>query len=373
MSLSRWRSWFNVRTGWLLAMLIASVCAGSLVIAQTGGSDAPLSIQRIFIKPDRAAKELDKVQQGTLFLLPRQEFEDRVERINQAHQAREKKPHLTQAHYSAELVDRSFTNGWGKWTILHPGTSPAILSMEPLNVALARPRWEQGGDAILAEFDGKSLGLLVKQGGNESCLFDWSARGVVTQEGIAFSLAVPPCPLTSFDLTLPADDWLSIPKTAAVVTGPHDTESPNKRLWKMQVTGSKPIELLVRKVAAPKNAGATVFARAHSIQQIAPDRLAVDHEFQLDVTHGSVRKLVLDGEAGLQPYAVTIPGSEVKSWQWEESPVKPGPKGSPPPDSSGILTIHFHEPLQGKIQGLRVRSLVALGIGPLDKSIVAGS
>lgn len=353
----RLRNWFKSRATWLINIGAAIMLAGSVVFAQGGGSDGPVAIQRIFIKPERAAKELDKVQQGALILMPRQEFEDRLDKYQKAIQTREARTQLTQAHYSAEFVDRALANGWGKWTVAHVGAVPAVLAMEPFNLALARPRWEQGGNAILADFDGKTLGLLVKQAGIESCLFDWSARGAVTQEGIAFQLAVPPCPICTFELTLPADEWLTVPKSTAVVTGPIGAQSPNKRLWKVQVTGTKPLEFLIRKVALPASLDSTLLVRTHSIQQLSPDRLAVDHDFQLDIPQGSVSKLVLDADAGIQPFAVSLSGGELKSWQWQEHPARNGPMGTAP--DGGVLTVELHEPLQGKAVSLKVRSLAA--------------
>lgn len=317
----------------------------------------PFSIQRIYLKADRAKKELEKVRQGDLLLFPRQEFEDRLERLQKAHQARAEKPHLIEARYSAELIDRAFTNGTIQWTVLHSGSAVSILPIEPFNLALSKAIWEQGGEAILAELDGKSLGLLVKHTGKSTCLCDWSAGGAATSDGIAFSLAVPPCVLSTFDFTLPADRWLAV-KSGAVVTGPHETGSPSKRLWKMQVTGGKSIDVLVRKLTEAKGPKATVFARVHTTQQLTPDRLAVEHDFHLDIVHGSVRELTFDGDAGLQPYAVVWPGGDVKDFKWEETAPAKDAKGKSSAVAPGVLTIALDEPMQGKIQGLRVRSLL---------------
>src|SRR5205823_3066002 len=154
--------------------------------------------------------------------------------------------------------------------------------------------------------DGKSLGLLVKHSGNATCLFDWSARGTPTNEGIHFNLEVPRCPISTFDFKLPDDCWLSVPKGDALVTGPHESDLPSKRLWKMQVTGAKPIGISVRKVAAAKSPAPLLFARVHSTQKLKPGRIDVEHEYQVDILQGSVRELILEGDATLQPYNVTL-------------------------------------------------------------------
>lgn len=358
----RLRNWFP-STPWrrTLALLIAGMCGASVLLAQTGG-DAPVPIQRIVLPPERVAKELERVQQGGLLLLPLAELDARLERVRRTMRARAEKPRLTRAHYSAELIDRSLQGGSGAWTVHHAGGGLAILPVDPLNLALAKLRWKQGGDAILGELDGKALGLVVGPGGApgaQTCLFDWSARGTPANEGITFSLATPACPISTFDLTLPVDHFLSVPQGAAV-TGPHTAAAADKRVWKVQSTGPKPLEIAVRKIAQSKGPGMALFARVQATEQLAPDRIEVKHEFQVDILHGSVRELFLDGDAALQPYDVFLKSGEIKTWQW--SGAQKDPKGKLPAVAAGlagVLRIEFHQPVQGKLQGLRVKSLVA--------------
>ncbi len=140
-----------------LSAVLTGLCAVSALLAQPGSVDAPLLIQRIVIPPERVAKELDRVQQGALILMPLAEFDVRWERVQKTLNARAEKPRLLRAHYRAELIDRSFTSGFGQWTIQHDGGEPAILPIDSLNLAVAKARWDQGGEAILGDLDGKSL------------------------------------------------------------------------------------------------------------------------------------------------------------------------------------------------------------------------
>lgn len=348
-----------IRRGLLVAVMLLMGCGGSLLLGQPGGTEAGLSIVRIYVPPERAAKELEKVQQGALVLVPLPEFESRVERARKALQAREQQPRLARAQYSAELFDESFRSYLGRWTILNAGEATAVLPIVPINLALRNPKWEQGAEAILAEFDGKALGLAVKPGPIQTCFFDWSVRGTRTNEGTAFKLAVPPCPINTFEFKLPADAWLTVLENAGLVTGPHDADSANKRLWKVQITGSKPIEMLVRRIAEPKGPAPTLFARVQSDQQLALDRIEVTHDFQVDILHGSVRRLILEGDGGLQPYDVALKSGEVKTWKWTETDPGTDPKGKSAGAATGQLTIDFHQPVQGRLQGLHVRSLAS--------------
>jgi len=72
---------FSLRWSALLVLALALV---SPVRAQTDTADLPVPIQRIVVKPDRVAKELEKVQQGTLIHWPLAHFEARLERARKA-------------------------------------------------------------------------------------------------------------------------------------------------------------------------------------------------------------------------------------------------------------------------------------------------
>lgn len=346
---------------WLIISPLVLIALGeSMSLAQPAPYDLPFTVQRIVVPPQRVAKELEKVQQGTLQSMPLHEFDARLERVRQSLQIRDQKPRLLRAHYTAELVDRSLSNGSGQWTIFHSKLADSILPIDSLSLAVQKPKWEQGGDALLGEFDGESLGLLVKQSGQQQVLFDWSARGVNTSEGLSFALRVPSCPITAFEFTLPADLWLAVPKGPALVSGPFPAASSSKRLWKIQMTGQSQLDFHLRKVADPKSAVRTIFALTRTTQELAGNRLTHDFEFDVDILHGSVRELILEGDADLHPADVTLKTGDIKSWRWEELAGKKPPKGKQAVNQSGQLTIEFRQPIQGKVTGLKVRAQASL-------------
>jgi len=314
-----------------VALLIGVCGYAAPVLAQPMGPELPLAIQRIVLPPERAAKELEKVGQGAFLLMPLADFEARLERLRKLLPAREETPRLTEANYTGELIDRSFQSGSGEWTVQHNGARPAVFLIDPLNLALARVKWKNGDDALLGELNGKSLGLVVGPGNVQLCRFDWSLRGSATNDGIHFVLAAPACPITTFELTLPADQWLSVSKGAAL-TGPHAGATPDKRVWKIQLTGMKTLELTVRKIAPAKGAGLVLFARTQTTEHVTPERIEVEQDFQIDILHGSIDKLFLEGDAELQPYEVVLKNGEIKGYQWNvaKKDAKAKPLASPP-------------------------------------------
>jgi len=358
-------------TRWLL-LLIAWGLATSAVRAQ---ADEPVPIQRILVKPGDVAKELERVQQGTLIPWPLQKFDARLDHLRKSLQARETKARLAQATYSAELIGSAFAQGNGQWIIQYPGAEPALLPIDSLNLSLANLRWDQGKDALLGEFDGKTLSLLVSPVGHlakdgnkriaQTCFFDWSSRGIPRNDGLAFTLAVPACPISTFELRLPAENWLAAQKNSVLVLGPLDSGSATHRLWKVHAAGQTQIDLLVRKISESKGPAPTLFARVQSVQSLDRDRITLTHDFQLDIPHGSITELFLESDYPIQPVDVSIKTGEVKRWQWTESTPKKDAK-SRTTDPRGVLKIEFHQPVLGKLHGLRVRSLGVLPVPPLE-------
>ncbi len=350
---------FALAAGWFCA--VAALCA------QPGSGEDPLSIVRIVIPPERVAKELEKVSQGTLTLQPLDEFETRVKQARSLLANREQKPRLRGAHYRAELVGHQLINGSGQWHVHHPVADAALLPIDPLSLALHKLKWERGSDAAFAEFDGKSLSLLVPGEDYRTCFFDWSMRGTLTQDGIQFPLAVPPCASCEFELLLPAEYWLSVAKSPALVTGPIESESPAKRLWRIQASGLAQFTITLRQIADTGTLGVaapTLFARVQATQTVEPRRISVDQEFHIDIVHGSVQELSLEGDPRLQPFEVTFKGGQLKRWQWREGTVAVmDAKGKSTKEIPGILMLQFEQPMYGKLETLRVRSIAAAPMG----------
>ncbi len=345
-------------------------CAAAVLCAQPGRDDDPLPIARIAIPPERVAKELERVQQGTLTLQPLDEFEARVANAQKLLVERKQKPRLRGATYRAELAGQYLVNGSGQWHIHNSSTAPALLPIDPISMALHRIKWERGSDGALAEFNGNSLGLLVPGMEFRTCFFDWSMRGNSTQDGIQFPIAIPPCASCEFELLVPSDYWGSIPKSPALVTGPIESESAGKRLWRIQASGLSQFTITFRRVAdtgANGSAAPTIFTKVASTQSIEPRRVSLEHDFHVDIVHGSVQELVFEGDPRLQPYEVSFRGGQLKNWQWKEGAIATksvkGKTLKTGKESPGILKLQFDQPMHGKLDLIRVRSITAAPTG----------
>ena len=94
--------------------------------------DDPVPLQRKAIPLSRLPAELERVRQGVLVQMPRNEFEALVQRAARAGDVAQRTARLIKAKYSAELVDSSLAQGSGQWTIHDPGSARPCCPFLPL-------------------------------------------------------------------------------------------------------------------------------------------------------------------------------------------------------------------------------------------------
>jgi hypothetical protein len=306
----------------------------------------PFPIQRVLITPEQLPKEMQRVQQGILVQLPRADFEERVHKAAKA-QAPKNAPRLIEARYRATLVEFSGLTGTGQWKIIHPGTGPALLPLQPLNLALQKARFENR-EALVAEFDGKTPALLVEDGGEHSLAIEWSARADSRPEGLYFALELPPAPVAVFELDLPADREASV-SGGVSLSGPFPAEAADRRVWKMACGGRAGVNLWVRRSRPINPSGPALFVRQHTVQTLLPEGQNVTYQFDLDVTRPGVRYLVCEVDQELRPTEIAVANLERSEW-------RPAPAGMP-----AQLLLTLREPLPVGQEVLQIRCLAPLG------------
>lgn len=306
----------------------------------------PVPLRRLLISPERLSVELQRVRQGTLLQMPRDEFEARVAEAARAGEALKNPPRLVEARYRARLLDAGLV-GTGQWTVINPNGVPGILPLQPFNLALRKVQ-ANNRDAILGELDGRSLGLLVEGVGTHSVSVAWSARGEPGPGSLRFELKVPSCVLTSFDLELPADRTVTLPGENGLLVGPQPASEPDCRTWRLLCSGTSPIDVLIRPTPAPKEPPPLVLARLRTRQKLAPYVVEANYDFSLKVFHRGLRELLCEGDPAQRPTAVSISAAEIDSWE-----VRPGPT----PEAPFQLRVQLREPFQGDSLSLRVHCL----------------
>ncbi|MCI0457881.1 MAG: hypothetical protein L0Z62_13015 [Gemmataceae bacterium] len=337
----------------LLAVVVLLPLASAA--ADPAGKADPLLMRRMLVPPGRIAAELERVRQGILLKLPRQEFEDLVEKAARAGEQAANPPRLVKSTYTARLVSGALV-GSGDWTIVNPGVNSAVLALSELNLGLRKVTSDDpAGGAVFGELDGKTLGLLVPHAGKQSLFFDWSLRGSGSAGpgggDLTFELHVPPSPVAALELTLPADHTASTSRGGGLISGPHDAGDASVRLWRLQFAGRSRVDLTVRRAEPAGKVPPLVLAQLQSTQQLTPQDVTARYDFQVEVLQGSVRELTFDYDPGLQPYDVIVSRADLTGWHVE--------KGR-------LLKVKLREPYPGPGPPLRV-SLLCLASLPKER------
>lgn len=307
-----------------------------------------LGIKRVHLAASTEIDALTK-SEGTLVEIPLGTLEARLDRLVKLQNTAKQTPRLVKTIYRADVVGNYLTNGSGQWLIEHVGSVPAILPFSAFNLALRQPPRQVGREGVFGDVGGGKLGLWIDKRGAQTFDFEWSLRGTPTVQGMSFDVRIPPCPIMSIELKLPADQSLMVPKTSGLLTGPHQTENPAYKIWRLQVTGQSQVEFTVRRGIEPGRAP-RIFASIGTSVQFSPEQTLYDADGQIEILHAPVTELVFEVDPALQAYEVSSRQIGVSSWRFETAPasVKPNRNRS-------LLKIQFREPLLGVLNGLRLR------------------
>jgi hypothetical protein len=342
---------FLLRAGLVAAFVLAVPAAICLLADEVSPAEQPvpdpLPIRRVLLPADRLAAELERARRGVLVQLPRDDFEARVRKAAQAGDPLKNPPRLVEARYRATLTEAALT-GTAEWKLTNPSGELALLSLQPLTLAVRQARWPDSKDAVLGDLNGsKELQLLVEAPGEQSLFLDWSARGNPIPGGLRFSLDVPACAVASLEIDLPADREITASPDSYLVSGPHQA-SGDRRAWRIGFAGRSQVNFVVRRFKGANLPVPLVLSRLQTRQELTPGQLQSDFDFDLEVRHGAVKELTFEATAGLRPYEVTI--HDLEGWEF-----RPGPN----PNAAGTVLVRLREPFQGG--AVQVRCLARLG------------
>jgi hypothetical protein len=352
------------RTSVALGFVLFAAAAGTSFPPGAGAETPPQApadlppLRRVLLPPERVQVELDRAGRGVLRELPRAEFEEKVRRAAAGAESRRHPPRLAEARYRARLAEGSLA-GTGQWKVAWPGPGPALLPLQPLNLALGQARFENR-DALVADFDGKTPSLLLAGPADHTVAIEWSARAEERPGGLHFDLKLPACPVAVLELDLPADRVAST-ADGSLLSGPHAAEAPDRRLWRVGCGGQPGVDLWVRPAGAAARP-TLLLARQYTTQTLAPEGLEASYQFDLELLHREASELVLECDAELRPYEVAVPGLA----GWDLGP--PAKSGAP-----ALLTVRLNEPVRYGRETLLVRCLAPLAGGRPEAASAAGA
>jgi hypothetical protein len=265
----------------------------------------PFPIRRTFLTGDRLTAALADAARGALARLPREEFEAKV-RAAAAHAAAPP-PRLAEARYRAALTDGGLT-GTAEWHVAGSG----LLPLDPLRPAVSDPRWADGSPAAVVRVEppGRPAGayLLLDRPGDGAVSLNWSARGAEEPGAERFDLALPPAPVATLELDLPADRVPAVASPDQLLTGPLAGPSADRRVWRVAFGGQSRVDLAVRRPHRPGEPGPAVRVHRSARYDLSLGVAACSVEFDLEAVRGQPEDLTFEADAGLRITDVTGPG-----------------------------------------------------------------
>ena len=241
------------RVGWLL--LVLAVVAGGAVaavprppaeivaraVAEFVPADDPFPIRRVRGTDARLPDLLKELEPGPVVRLPRPEFEARVRAAGRAVSTAKHTARVVDATYTAELDGGDLT-GTAELGILNAHGVTGFVPLDPLRLAVRGAKWTDGPAVLAIPQGATSPAVWVDRDGRRVLHLNWSLAGTTEPGERRFELRVPPCPTSSLELSLPAEQ---VPTVSAdvLLTGPFDVPGqPARRLWRLRFGGRSKVE-----------------------------------------------------------------------------------------------------------------------------------
>lgn len=311
---------------------------GVVAAALADPPDDPFPIRRVRVTEAQLPDVLKAAEPGTLVRLPRDQFEARVRKAVATAAAARAAPRIAEAAYTATLTGGDLT-GTAEWVVSNPGGRPAALALDPLRLPLDRVTWADGKDAVVGAFGpGFPAGPVawVEAAGRQTLRADWSAAGTPEPGLRRFTLAVPPCPAATLDLTLPTGQTPAATTGDAMLTGPFPVPGDaGRRSWRFRFGGRSRLEFAVR-TPGPAEGSGLVQASLAARYDVSPGQTACTFEYDLRPARGAVTEWVFTTDPGLKVTDVVVNNRD--GWR-----VEPGPK----PDDPQKVRVSLREPGAG--------------------------
>ncbi|HEX4609780.1 MAG TPA: hypothetical protein VH092_16395, partial [Urbifossiella sp.] len=247
----------------------------------------PFPITRLRVTEAQLPDAAKAFAPGPLTTLSRAAFEERVRAAGGAVLAARSVPRIVEAKYTAAPSGVALA-GTVEWTIAHPGRGPAVLTLDPLKVALRDPVWADGTPAAVgafAELPTGGTGVWVPGPGRHVLRAKWTAAGSGQAGERSFDLRFPACPASSLDLDLP-DDRTPTAGADVLVAGPLPGAAAGRRRWRLRFGEKARVDLAVRGPADAGGAGPVVFT-ATTRYDLAPAEAACEFDFDLRAARGA--------------------------------------------------------------------------------------
>ena len=318
-----------------LALLVVAATSGRLPAAETAPADAgstSLEFRRLYAPIEL----INDWPIGSARYLPLDTAE--FERLLGAVQSGTAVPpestvKLAQSEYRATWNDDGSLVGEATFEVIHSVNRPALLPLEPCNLAITSATWVSGktGKATLGQGPDGKLGVLVERSGN--LRLTWSLAGKRTSLGTtSFSIAVPTTPLGKLVVDVPPK-WIAAADTGLLDLAAGAGTDKRDR-WRIALGGRTRFNLRILSEEAATERRQFTLLRQALTYQFLPQGLDVTAQLRLDIHSEPVDRLVVDLD----------PTLELVSARYGETEV---PWSAQPAGDKTRVTLLFREPLSG--------------------------
>lgn len=337
----------TVRVGVLLSLVLATTASAQPPVAD---HELPVQFRRIFF-PENRAEELRN--QGRFLPKEPAEFERMVASVRNQGSASGSDGHdaIVLAEYQAQLVAADVLAGVALLEIRPLATGSRLLPLDPFGLALHNGVWSLPAELPAVLGTGADGKLLLKIDGPGKLRLDWSLRGAPDENGaMAFQLEIPPCPVSSLELILPAK---LVPEITGAVVQPAGESDPGARRWRIRLGPAARFELKLseHESESPRGGGAIVRQKLH--YDLAPRGLQVAADFQLEIDREPIHELELAYDEQLQILRIVDEDQRNLSWTVQSS-------GE---DGSTRALLGLAEPLLGPHHTISVLAAMPVRIG----------
>jgi hypothetical protein len=248
---------------------------------------------------------------------------------------------LIRAEYAATLVDSTLRDGHFTLGVARTGAQPQMVSLEPLNLAVAHVGWKDG-PAVWGRTPRGETELLVDRAAGE-LVGEWELRGRRLARSIEFDFQGAAATVSRLQLRLPDSRTLTCAGGEVVTSEP--APEAGWTIWRIEL-GSRARSQI--SIALSENRAAPeplTLVRQESVYAVRQEGLRLIADFHLEVLQGAVQEFEFALDPDIQVFSVTH-GSEV-ALPWDVTENEDGRR----------LTVTLPDPLTGQGRPLRLRGI----------------
>ncbi|NMC18813.1 MAG: hypothetical protein GYA33_00180, partial [Thermogutta sp.] len=327
------------------ALETAAAVSSSAAESVPTPTSPPLRFRRVYVPLGDMDAVRDRVP---YYPMAKDDFEALLTLLNRSALEDPARAYVAEARYSAVLDGESLLGEEAHLEVILRDAEPAVLSLEPTNLAVRDPIWESSAvrQATLGVGPQGGSQLWVTESG--TLRFGWSVAGRRQPDGsLRFEIRFPPSLRGELELFLPEALRLEKIEGGAVVAGPAGSGSRNGTHI-VFAAGAK-VDLLVVRPQFTDHSVPRAEYREETAFDCSLGGLDLMWQWSLSVPGEPLSELLVNLPPGVRVTGVVLAGSEAA---WSEEHTDDG--------SPGRLIIRPDSPIEGRDRILRIQAVMPL-------------